>query len=209
MRRATVAALAAAALLAGCGGEDDEKPAAPRTQAEERPATPDPARLAAEWWQWAGERPDGRDPVTDRTGRRCAQDQPDDVFFLAGTFGGTARRTCTVPAGRAIFVPVLNQVCPVQGDPDRAADECRAAFEGATAKLAVDDRDVRPELVVSPPFEHDPHPDSAAGTPGESVAAGLHVLLDPLPEGRHEIRFAGKRDDFSLSVRYDLTVEGG
>ncbi len=208
MRRA-IAALSAAALLAGCGGEDAEKPAAPRTQASEQQPAADPARLAAEWWQWAGKRREGRDPVTDRTGRRCAQDQPDDVFFLAGTFGGAARRTCTVPAGRAIFVPVLNQVCPVEGDPDRAADACRASFEGATAKLVVDDRDVEAELVVSPPFEHDPHPQSAAGTAGESVAAGLHVLLDPLPEGEHEIRFAGKRDDFSLSVRYDLTVEGG
>lgn len=211
MRRAA-ATLAAALLLAGCGGDDGgsgDKDAPERdqasTQAEQKL---DPKDLAGRWWQWAGKRRDSRSPVTDETGERCEQDQPGDVFFLAGTYGGRARRTCTVPAGRPIFLPVLNQTCPVQGDAAVAAEECQHEFGGAKPHLRVDGRAVKPVFVVSPPYRHDPHPDSSAGVAGESVAAGYHALLDPLPPGEHTISFGGSRgESFSLDVRYELTVE--
>ena len=33
------------------------------------------------------------------------------MFFLAGTTGGDAMRTCTVPADTPLFFPVINVVC--------------------------------------------------------------------------------------------------
>jgi hypothetical protein len=41
-------------------------------------------------------------------GNHCAQGQSDPVWFLPGTFGGTAFRTCTVPLGRSLFFPIFN-----------------------------------------------------------------------------------------------------
>lgn len=70
---------------------------------------------SAAWWQWAGSIPSDTNPIADTTGEFCDLGQSGPVWFLAGTFGGTAERTCTIPAGKAIFYPMINQVwidCP-------------------------------------------------------------------------------------------------
>src|SRR5213596_2810966 len=72
---------------------------------------------SAEWWQWALAGPDGENAVTDPTEDLCAVNQPTgEVWFLAGTFGGTGvERRCTIPPNRALFYPLLNSLwtdCP-------------------------------------------------------------------------------------------------
>ncbi|KOX07309.1 hypothetical protein [Nocardiopsis sp. NRRL B-16309] len=66
--------------------------------------------LAGRWWRWVWSAPQGGDPVGDTTGRYAAHDQPDDLWFLAGTYGGRVVRRCEVPTGRPLFFPVLNCV---------------------------------------------------------------------------------------------------
>src|SRR5262245_64466360 len=69
--------------------------------------------LSAQWWQWilgipVGANP-GLDDGSDQTGRACAVNQSGPVWFLAGTFtGGPVTRVCNVPAGRALFFPLVN-----------------------------------------------------------------------------------------------------
>ena len=64
---------------------------------------------AAEWWKWALSFPDGRNPVQDETGELCDLGQRGPVWFLAGSFGVTGvERECTIPAGKAIFYPLVN-----------------------------------------------------------------------------------------------------
>jgi hypothetical protein len=66
--------------------------------------------LSAEWWQWVFSIPTDRNPliVTDGTEMACGASQSGSVVFLAGTLGGTATRTCTVPTGTSLFVPLFN-----------------------------------------------------------------------------------------------------
>ncbi|WP_159941272.1 MULTISPECIES: hypothetical protein [unclassified Nocardiopsis] len=64
--------------------------------------------LSARWWKWVWSAPEGRDPVEDVTGQHAACNQPEDLWFLAGTYGGRVVRRCEVPAGRPLFFPVLN-----------------------------------------------------------------------------------------------------
>src|SRR5262245_53202185 len=68
------------------------------------------ASLPATWWQWVYAQPaldvggTNTNPVLDSTGAYATAGQAngigpgDKYFFLAGTFGGTAVRTVTVPA---------------------------------------------------------------------------------------------------------------
>lgn len=66
----------------------------------------------AKWWQWAPSIPTKDNPTTDENGEKCAVGQNDpNVWFLAGTGGGADTRACTIPAGKAIFFPVLNVEC--------------------------------------------------------------------------------------------------
>src|SRR3990170_2074147 len=65
---------------------------------------------AAAWWNWAIQEPEETCPLTDPTGEDAALNQRGSVFFLAGTFGGAATRTVTIPAGKRIFFPIINGV---------------------------------------------------------------------------------------------------
>ncbi len=67
-------------------------------------------RWAAEWWQWVVGIPADVNPQLDETGEHCAERQVDKVWFLAGSFDPTATvvRKCTVPAGKALFFPLIN-----------------------------------------------------------------------------------------------------
>jgi hypothetical protein len=64
----------------------------------------------ARWWQWAFSAQVPVNPVLDSTGTHCAEGQTGQVWFLAGTFGGpgTTTRSCTVPLGQALLVPLVN-----------------------------------------------------------------------------------------------------
>src|SRR5438477_4906306 len=66
--------------------------------------------LSARWWQWLLSIPAAVNPNLDPSGANCALGQYDDVWFLAGAFGGTAARTCPVPAGKPIFFPLINTI---------------------------------------------------------------------------------------------------
>src|SRR5258708_29726222 len=72
-------------------------------------AYPPSSLLAAQWWQWALETPTSQNPLADQTGQFGAVNQPNgNVWFLAGNFGGATVRTVTIPAGKALFLPVAN-----------------------------------------------------------------------------------------------------
>jgi hypothetical protein len=188
-------------LLAGCGGDDDQ--AADPTPAPAAESTPDPDELAVQWWKWAMRRPEGQDPVTDRSGSRCAQDQPDDVFFLAGTTGGAVRRRCEVPAGRPLFFPVLNVVCP-QSVGKRS---CGDVVRDAKVRVEVDGQPADTSFIVSDAFEAQADPRSPLAVKGpKTVAAGHYALVEPLDPGKHRIAFAGAAGEFGVLARYTLQI---
>ena len=66
----------------------------------------------AEWWKWTLGLPAEGHPILqdDCEGPDCSCDagQSGSLWFLTGTFGGTAVRSCTVPTGKTLFFPLLN-----------------------------------------------------------------------------------------------------
>jgi hypothetical protein len=90
---------------------------------------------ANSWWQWADSIPMSVNPLIDPTGANCAQGQSGQVWFLAGSPSGSYDRSCTVPAGKAVFFPVANfQEDQREAVPDYAffgSEDCDGFF-GAT-----------------------------------------------------------------------------
>src|SRR5438067_13108910 len=81
--------------------------------------------LAGAWWKWAAQIPTTLSPVSDRNGFLCRIGQPGTFFFLAQSAGGApVTRTCTVPAGRAIFFPVITLRCSARGAGDIRLNTC-------------------------------------------------------------------------------------
>src|SRR5580765_2042723 len=98
----------------------------------------DYGKLAAEWWKWTYSIPCTTalcpNPVFDTTGGYGAVGQHGEVWFLAGTFGGTVTRNVSVPEGSQIFFPVVNNAffnspntCG-QGPESLSVEEGRAAI---------------------------------------------------------------------------------
>ncbi|KRE58764.1 hypothetical protein ASG92_22925 [Arthrobacter sp. Soil736] len=187
----------------------------------------DYSALAAKWWIWGLSQPTSTNPLTDKTGAQCANQQTGDVWFLAGTFntGGKEKRTCTVPAGTNLFFPVINVV-----DIEPQADHRTPAYvrklvasvdvKNSASNLTVtfDGRAIGPDVVQyeeSPIFSVTLPDDNifggaSAGAPGgvyEPCAdAGYYALIkNPLP-GEHTLKFTGTLGDFSIDMTYKLTV---
>ena len=162
----------------------------------------------AKWWQWVLSIPADRNPLTDETGAFCGEGQSGPVWFAAGTFGNSAERACSVPAGKAIFMPVFNWVfgagvfdCDptVPGVPcDVPALQAAAAANTEAAQVlevwidGVPVQNVRDYRASSAgPFSLT-YPENSvvgvpAGTYSPNVGDGYWLMLAPLSKGGHTI----------------------
>ena len=185
---------------------------------------------SAQWWQWALSIPADRNPLLDPTGQDAAIGQTGNVWFLAGTAGGTAERAVTVPAGKALFFPILNTVyVSCCGDPpwDQPYTDATTTpptpyptFEAyirftlksqldAVVGLAceIDGRavqDIAAARCQSPSFMVQLPEGNLfgidPGTYGPSAADGYYLMLAPLRPGTHTLHFTGGFTDGSFSL---------
>jgi hypothetical protein len=221
-------------LLVGTGGPTDirAQEATPVTGADlgELVLPPDaPAYgLTYEAWtarfaQWAHSLPLAIHPAADPTGALCGLGQAGPVFFLVQAGGQDAvERTCTVPAGTALLLPLLSASCttveppPFHGRDEAALRACTEAWFATAVELtAVVDGETIPDLEryrVQPDLFAVALPAGnmlgVEPTVTQGVVEGYWLLLAPLPVGEHELRFGGSLpdSDFSTEVTYHLTV---
>lgn len=160
--------------------------------------------LTRRWWEWAVSEPATSNPVLDATGADCLRGQPDDVFFLAGSFGTTETRRCEVPYGIPLLISVLNMVC------EATSTDCGFPPE-ASKNATLDDEVVqiinvasRSPVTVNSAVGNPVFPD-ADGSVSVQVG-GDWVLLPSLGRGSHELRAWGGFGTFSLDVTYHLNV---
>ncbi len=182
----------------------------------------------AKWWQWAYSIPTNDNPTADETGAKCGVGQNDtNVWFLSGTGGGKATRTCTIPAGKAILIPLLNVQCSYITDPALKSEselrECAKEDQdkGTNLQASIDGvaiPDLKKYRVQSPLFNITYPKDNVAGVPqgtSQAISDGYWILIKPLSAGKHEIRASGSIADFTATgplnfisdVKYDVSVK--
>lgn len=229
-------ALAAAALCGLCLSATAQNPNPGVLPPEANAFGKTYSQWAASWWQWAFSIPADLSPLNDPTGANGALGQSGKVWFLAGLLGGpggSATRSLAVPAGKALFFPVVNYTwvnMPELGDnpwsPEQEAfarDLIADAMDMATdLSCQIDGRPVanltayRTQTAPGQAFMVDvPVNDmwglvSMGATPGlhgPTVDDGIYLLLAPLSKGAHTIHFTGGISDwFHLDVTYNLVV---
>lgn len=189
---------------------------------QSRPYGKSYGQWSALWWQWVSQFPVPESPLF---GSRCPDvGQSGEVWFLAGTSEGTVVRACTVPAGKALFFPVANTVSwnspgesyTEQELGDRAAQLLELAKELACTIDGTAVKDLDRFRVLSPAFDlHLPENNIHGEVPGDyspAVSDGWWIMLEPLPQGQHEIHFyvvfQTKAGDLigEVDVTYHLTV---
>src|SRR5260370_41583438 len=88
----------------------------------------------AGWWQWSFSVPASKNPALATNGALdCSVGQSGNVWFLAGHFltGGSFTRSCSIPAGKALFIPLINSWADnVCNAPPLTVDQLRASAAG-------------------------------------------------------------------------------
>lgn len=158
----------------------------------------------ARWWQWAYSIPKDVNPAYDDTGKYCTESQGGPVWFLAGTYKHPVDRYCTIPAGRAILLTILNSECSFAEFPSlKTESELRQCAK------QMQDSVVHPEASVngmaltglekyriqSPLFNFTLPENNILGLSPQTTRAvsdGNWVFLKPLPIGNHTIYFKGE-----------------
>lgn len=173
------------------------------------------------WWQWAHSSPTNLNPVLDSTGANAAVNQTGPVWFIAGTFGEkqTAKRSCSIPSGKAILFPVINyemnelENLSIKAGPDLIKHVKEDIDDIVTKEAKVDNELIPIYRVQSDPeifnlYINDNNSMGIVGGTTEAAADGYWVFLKPLALGHHRIFFrgscaAGKR---RTAAEYILTI---
>lgn len=179
------------------------------------------AQWAAAWWQWTFSIPADVNPLLDSTGENADIGQGGAVWFLAGNLGGTSVREVTVPAGKALFFPILNQPwVQFPEDPPFTIPELREilrpGMDNAKLYCEIDGRaveDLAGYREESSVFTTTVPEGNLLGMPAGDyepcVDNGYYLMLSPLSFGSHTIHFTAENADgsFALDVTYHLTVQ--
>jgi hypothetical protein len=184
------------------------------------------------FWNYILSIPSDQNPLNDNTGEKCAVGQENSsspVFYLFGTGGGKAERTCTIPYGKGVLIPVMDVEVSDHQRPNANVDDLnRIATKDqdsvTSMYLRVDDKEYDFDFLKS----YRTHTDSFdvvfpknaiyEASPGKSkvVADGHHIITDILPKGKHEIHFKSSlrcegqdcyESEFEQDVKYTITVE--
>lgn len=192
---------------------------------------------SAAWWQWATSLPADHHPLFDTAD--LSTGQSGHVWFLGGTFFvnttqtgdflGVANRSGRVPAGTALFFPLLNAECSTAEGLGTTEAELRACARGSvdgttSLKAAIDGHPVHnlfDQRATSPLFTYGPVPannvfqalgeDVPAGTTSPAAADGYYLMLGPLSVGKHTLHFVAvsvtgqKPDGSPLTTTEDIT----
>jgi hypothetical protein len=162
----------------------------------------------ANWWKYYIETPfDDKHPSKDRTGANCDRNQSGPVWFLSGSEIVPIEKTCAIPAGKAILIPILNYECSYAEDKrlKTPADLTKCAKSGVDVmnllhlkydEINIPQEQIRQDFrVATSPFTVNFPADNVfdAKPAGLSTAVsdGYWVMFSAPPPGKYDIKFGG------------------
>ena len=157
------------------------------------------------FWKWILSIPAKDNPRADATGERCAtgQSNTSTIFYLSPNNGGKSQRTCEVPVGKALFIPVMQVECSeleAPGSTVKELSDCAKKDQDSVNNLylKIDDKEYKYDDLIkyrthTGAFETT-WPDNAIfgivkGGNSSAVADGFYILTEPLAKGNHTILF--------------------
>lgn len=185
------------------------------------------------FWKWLIKIPNADTPRNDQTGERCTTGQEksnSSIFYLSPNSGGESlSRSCTVPAGKGLFIPVMQVEISDKELPGASiADLDEAAKkdqDGVTSLyLKIGDQEYNTDSLKKYRLRTDAFevmfPDNGIfdvkkGGLSKSVADGYYIITDPLAKGNYLIHFksslicATPTDptcQFAQDIQYNITA---
>jgi len=215
------------------GAQDDKY----RFEVNSSPYNVTDSDWAAKWWRWyvsvpKTESPNNLDYPNHIVNQTCSvmQDPASPVFFLFTPYveEKVADRTCTIPANKAILIPIVNAEMDT-GDPTLTENSTKGLIDTATAGnnnavisvkldgVTLDFNHDQKYRVTTKPFnitlpEHNLWEEKEKPGTYTGVAEGYFLILKPLPIGNHTLYYeAGTGEpnpnQYAQSVTYRLIVK--
>jgi len=176
--------------------------------------------------------PSNKNPWNDTTGVNCDIGQSNtnsSVFYLSGNGGGKSERTCKVPAGKGLFIPVSPMEISDKEAPNTSVEELHKITKKdqdsvTSLYLKIDDKEYsRQDLSKyrTPTSDFNvvfPKNAIFGATEGNSkaVADGYYVITEPLAKGNHTVAYSSSlicpgteciQPNFAQDIKYTFTVE--
>jgi hypothetical protein len=185
------------------------------------------------FWKWMLAIPAKDNPIDDPTGEKCATGQSNtnsSVFYLAFNNGGISERTCKVPAGKGLVIPVMQVEISNKDLGNASIEELKLAAKTDqdsvnSLHLKIDDKeynfeDLRKYRAATDGFDAD-YADNGIfgikdGGPTKVVADGYYIITDPLPKGNHTVQFKSSlacsdpgcgEPNFAQDIKYNIIAQ--
>ena len=185
------------------------------------------------FWKWVISLPKNMNPWDDPTGKNCANGQLEmnsSVFYLSGNGGGkTLDRTCKVPAGKGLFIPVSPMEISDKEVPNASVERLHEIAKKdqdsvTSLSLKIGDKeysfeDLKKYRIHPGDFEVI-FPENAifgaTAGPSKAAADGYYVITEPLKKGNYTIAYSASlicpsvdciQPNFAQDIAYVITVE--
>lgn len=185
------------------------------------------------WWKWLLAIPAKDNPINDVTGEKCSLGQENtnnSVFYLGINNGGVSDRTCKVPVGKGLLIPVMQVEISDLEMPGASVKELSEAAKKDqdsvnSLYLKIDDKEYKYDNLTKYRTHTEPFqtfwPNDAAfgivkGGNSTAVADGFYILTEPLTAGNHTIHYkssliCGEPDcadpNFVQDIKYNIIVQ--
>jgi hypothetical protein len=185
------------------------------------------------YWKWALSIPGKDNPINDPTGEKCTTGQLNSnssLFYLTFNNGGVSERTCEVPAGKGLFIPVMQVEFSDKDTPGATIEELKLSAKTDqdsvnSLYLKIGDKeysfdDLRKYRTDTDAFDVD-YADNGIfgiieGGPTKAVADGYYIMTDPLPKGNHTVHYKSSlscldpgcaEPNFAQDIKYNIIAE--
>ena len=176
------------------------------------------------FWKWILPISKDSNPWNDQTGEKCANGQSgsnSSVFYLSGNGGGKSERTCKVPAGKGLFIPISPMEISDKEAPNSSLEQLHSIAKSdqdsvTSLYLKIDDmeynrQDLNGYRTNTEDFEV-VFPEGAifgaAAGPSKAVADGYYVITEPLERGNYTIIYRSTLSlPFAQDIKYNIIAE--
>jgi hypothetical protein len=185
------------------------------------------------FWKWLLSIPAKENPINDPTGEKCATGQLNtnsSLFYLAFNNGGVSERTCEVPVGKGLFIPVMQVELSEKDTPGATIEDLKLTAKTDqdsvnSLYLNIGDKeynfdDLRPYRTDTDAFNVD-YADNGIfgiveGGPTKTVADGYYIMTDPLAKGNHTVHYKSSlscldpgcaEPNFAQDIKYNIIAK--
>jgi hypothetical protein len=185
------------------------------------------------FWKWILGIPANESPVNDPTGEKCANGQLNtnsSVFYLSMNTGGLSERTCKVPAGKGLFIPVMQVEWSEKEAPGASIEELHKSAKKDqdsvnSLYLQIGDKEYKYQDLIKYRTPTDAFevvfPDNGIfgvieGGVSKAVADGFYIITEPLSKGNYSVHFKSSlicldvgcaEPNFAQDIKYNIIAE--